>query len=238
MYRLGMADLFEKRDTVRARLLDAIPESYSPWAHLAGTLGVGVATLAVGAWGLRDVKAWQLAAVPATLLIANFFEHAVHKHLLHHRRWPWHELFDRHTPEHHMVYHEHDMAIRDYRELKLVLIPAVGVLGIVLSNVPIALAFGKLLAPNVGYLFLVTSASYMVSYELMHLSYHLPEDHPIGRSRLVKWLRAHHAHHHDPKLMSKWNFNVTLPLADWVLGTTHHGEAKSRAPVAAAKQPA
>ena len=32
-------------------------------------------------------------------------------------------------------------------------------------------------------------------------------------------LRRHHALHHDPKLMQKWNFNVSLPLWDLVRGT-------------------
>jgi len=29
--------------------------------------------------------------------------------------------------------------------------------------------------------------------------------------------------------MQRWNFNVTVPLADWVLGTIHHEGVERRA---------
>jgi len=45
----------------------------------------------------------------------------------------------------------------------------------------------------------------------------------VGRSRLIRWLRRTHAMHHTPELMQKWNFNVTVPLADVVLGTLYRG---------------
>ena len=65
-----------------------------------------------------------------------------------------------------------------------------------------------------------TAIGYAVSYEWLHLSYHLPHDHPVGRSRLIRALRRHHAIHHDPRLMQRWNLNVTVPLWDVVMGTT------------------
>jgi sterol desaturase/sphingolipid hydroxylase (fatty acid hydroxylase superfamily) len=37
----------------------------------------------------------------------------------------------------------------------------------------------------------------------------------------VRALRRHHAVHHDPELMQRWNFNVTVPLWDLVRGTIH-----------------
>ena len=116
------------------------------------------------------------------------------------------------------------MAIRSTREFKLVLIPAAGVLGIVLITAPFAFAFGRLASANAGWLFLVTAASMMVSYEVLHLSYHLSPKGFIGGSWLISTLRRHHARHHDPRLMQRWNFNVTLPLFDWIFGTIHHRE--------------
>jgi sterol desaturase/sphingolipid hydroxylase (fatty acid hydroxylase superfamily) len=62
---------------------------------------------------------------------------------------------------------------------------------------------------------------YVVAYEWLHLAYHLPADSRIGRSRFIGWLRRHHATHHTPELMQRWNFNVTVPFADWVLGTIY-----------------
>ena len=55
----------------------------------------------------------------------------------------------------------------------------------------------------------------MVSYEVLHLCYHAPKDSFIGRLSLIRVLRAHHARHHDPRIMQRYNFNVTVP--------SHHG---------------
>ena len=43
-------------------------------------------------------------------------------------------------------------------------------------------------------------------------------------------LRRHHAWHHTPELMQRWNFNVTVPLADWILRTIHPGTRDAAAP--------
>lgn len=207
------------RETLRAALVERIPRWYSPWAHLAATTGIGVAILALALTNLRAVSAAELLIVPAVFCISNFVEWLAHRYLLHRRTWPMHVLYDRHTPEHHRVYQVGDMAIRDWRELRLVLIPATGVLGIVLVMVPGALFAGALLGANAGWLFLLTSSGYVVSYELTHFVYHLPKEHKLAQLPPVRVMRNHHATHHDPSLMRHWNFNVTVPLADWVLGT-------------------
>jgi len=204
----------ERRERVRAEATAEIPWWYVPWGHLAGTTGIGVAVLVVSTvqlirLGTTHFTDWLV--VPGVFLLANFFEWRVHKHVLHRRRWPFQVIYDKHTPMHHMVYVEEDMALRSTKEFRLVLIPAAGVLGIVLAASPIAPA---------GWLFLLTASLYMVSYEVLHLCYHAPQDSFIGRLAFIRVMRAHHAKHHDPRFMQKWNFNVTVPLFDWLMGTT------------------
>ncbi len=207
------------RKKIRGRLLEAIPSSYSPWLHLAATTGIGVLLLGLGIHGVHAVRFLELLAIPATVLFANAFEWRAHKDLMHRLREPMGFLYRRHTPEHHAVYVEDDMAIHDWRELKLVLIPAWGVFGIVLTLAPFAALMGWLTTSNAGWLTLVSAGLYMVGYELSHLSYHLPPESFVGRLALVRVLRRHHARHHDPRLMHRWNFNVTIPLFDWIHGT-------------------
>ncbi len=214
-----LAGLRAKAEETRARLLGGIPAGYSPWVHLAATTGVGLGALGVGLWGVGGVKAAELLAIPVTVVVANGLEWWAHKYLLHRRTRPFEVLYDRHTPEHHAVYWEETMAVGSYRELKLVLMPALGVLGAVVAMVPMAAAFGAVFTANTGWIVLTTSACYLVSYELLHTAYHLPEDHPLGRNPLLRWLSKHHARHHDPRQMRTKNFNVTLPLFDWLLGT-------------------
>jgi sterol desaturase/sphingolipid hydroxylase (fatty acid hydroxylase superfamily) len=203
----------------RRRLIRKVPAWYSPWVHLAGTVGIGVVTLFLAAPHLAGPTAYDFVTVPVALVFANLVEWLAHKHLMHHRRRPFTVLFDRHTPEHHRVYVYETMAIEDLRELRLVLIPALGVLGIVLLAVPAAIVAGLLVNENVGWLFLMTSAVYVVGYELSHLAYHLPERSLVYRLPFLRALREHHARHHHPELMQKANFNVTIPLFDLVFGT-------------------
>ncbi|HEX6276292.1 MAG TPA: sterol desaturase family protein [Polyangiaceae bacterium] len=203
----------------RRRLIRKVPAWYSPWAHLAGTVGVGVATLCAAAPRLEGPAPSDFITIPVALVFANLVEWLAHKHLMHHRRRPFTVLFDRHTPEHHGVYGYETMAIEDPRELRLVLIPALGVLGIVLLAAPAALVAGLLVNDNVGWLFLMTAAVYVVGYELSHLAYHLPERSLVYRLPFLRALREHHARHHHPELMQKANFNVTLPLFDALFGT-------------------
>jgi len=208
-----------RREAFRDEMLRAVPRWYSPWGHLAGTAGVGLVAIGLALYHISGLRLLELVTVPLVLLLANLFEWHVHKKLMHRRFRLMPVLYDRHTPEHHRIFHYHDMAIRNVRELRLVLIPAMGVLGIVLCTVPPALLAGLLVTPNVGWLLLSTSASYVVAYELTHLCYHLPEGSIIYRVKLVRVLREHHARHHDPRLMQKFNFNVTVPLGDLLFGT-------------------
>lgn len=227
-----LAGMRRKAEETRARLVGKIPPEYNPWLHLAATTGVGVGALGLGLWAVGPLKAAELAVIPLTVVVANGTEWWAHKVLLHRRTWPMELLYDRHTPEHHAVYHDGAMEVQSYRELKLVLMPAIGVLGAVVATAPLSAAFGALFSANAGWVFLTTAACYLVSYELLHTAYHLPKEHPISKNPLIRWLSKHHAKHHDPRLMRSWNFNVTLPLFDWLMGTI----AKEDAPVEAAKE--
>ena len=217
-----------RRDAVRARSLREIPWWYNPYAHLASTTGIGLVVLVVSLSRLHGVRWTDLLVVPVVVLIANFYEWQVHKSVLHKRFWPFEVIYDKHTPMHHMIYVEEDMALRSAQEFRLILIPAAGVLGIVLAAAPIALGLAWLWSAAAGWLFLLTASLFMVSYEVLHLCYHAPADSFIGRLRLIQVLRAHHARHHDPRLMQRYNFNVTVPLFDWIMGTMAppRGEAR------------
>jgi hypothetical protein len=206
------------RDAYREELSGEIPRWYSPLGHVAATFGAGA--LAIGAAAIK-VKApllSELTTIPLVLVLSNFGEWQIHKRLLHRKIWPLQTLYKQHTAHHHRIYRYRDMEIRGNREIKFVLIPAVGVAGVIILAVAPAALLSLLVSSNVGWLFFGTTAAYIIAYEGTHLLYHLPES-VTGSSRLVRFLKEHHARHHDPRLMQKWNFNVTLPLADWVLRT-------------------
>src|SRR6266540_687943 len=196
------------REELRADLLSRIPRWYSPWLHLAFPALAGIAIVAFALSLVSDLRTWQLAYVPL------FLE----------------ALYVRHTPQHHGVYVADDMFIRDWRELKLILLPAWGVLAIIAASSPVALALAVLGQRNLAALWVASAVVYVLSYEWLHLAYHLPAEGAIGRLRVTRWLRQHHQRHHAPQLMQRWNFNVTLPLWDHVRGTVWHATDQAPAP--------
>lgn len=221
---IGPAGAAEPAGSVHERhrraIVALIPRWYSPAFHLAFPTLVGLAVLVAALSRVHDLRPVELLAIPATLLVAFAFEWRVHKSVLHRRVPLLDVIYERHELQHHVIYTYDDMAMRERRELWLILVPAYAVLLIGLINAPLAYLAGKLLAPNVGLIFLVTSMWFFITYEWLHLAYHLPPTHPIGRLRLIGVLREHHRRHHDPRLMKSWNFNVTVPLFDWIHRTT------------------
>ncbi|MGH7898933.1 MAG: sterol desaturase family protein [Candidatus Binatia bacterium] len=209
----------EKRDKLRAQVLAEAPRWYNPWVHLAvpSLFGIGIIVAAVSL--LEAPSPWVWLTVPIVYLFTNANEWYIHRDLLHKRSLIAPILYDRHTPEHHMIYVTDDMAMRNDGEFRLVLIPAYGLFLIFVALLPLAGTIWWLGFRNVALLYTATAMGYAVSYEWLHLSYHLPYDSRIGQLGLIKALRRQHAVHHDPRLMQRWNFNVTIPLWDWVQGT-------------------
>ncbi len=213
------------RDRVREEAVAAIPRWYNPWGHLAFPSLVGLGLIAASL-RLLEAPTWrEWLTVPIVLVLVNLHEWNVHRHVLHRRMWPLEVLFWRHTPEHHVIFVRDDMAMRATREFRLVLIPFYGILAIFLVSLPITAGLWALVSRNVALLWVASTMGYVVAYEWLHLAYHLPASSPIGRSGVIRWLRRHHATHHTPELMQRWNFNVTVPLADWLLGTIYRGRA-------------
>ena len=79
-----------------------------------------------------------------------------------------------------------------------------------LRLVPAGLLLRALAGTNVAALFVATAMGYFLGYEWLHLAYHLGHGGP---------LRRHHAAHHDPAQMGRYNFNITFPVCDLLFGT-------------------
>ena len=216
----------EHRDALRAKLLTG--RFYSPWVHLGITSLVGLGAMVAAATQLHEVKWWQVAFGVGLWVLANATEWRIHKTLLHHRTPGFTLLYDRHTPQHHVIYLTDDMAIRSWREFKLVLLPSYAIVAIFAGLSPVIamiwLGWPFHLAAdvdqhNLAAVFTLVTMGFVVSYEWLHLSYHLPADHFVSKLSLIKVLSRCHAIHHHPVRMNKWNFNVTVPLWDVVKGT-------------------
>jgi len=207
------------REEFRKEVVAKIPAGYSPYFHLVFPSLIGLGSAATALAMLREVNLYDVWFIPLVYMASNAVEWRAHKDILHRRTPPHQLLYDRHTPVHHRVFMTDDMAIRDTREFALVLIPPYGILLILAVVAPLGGLLWHFNLHNAACFFVATTMLYVVSYEWLHLAYHLPATHPIARLGLIQKLKRHHATHHDPRLMQQWNFNVTVPLWDWVRGT-------------------
>lgn len=203
----------------RQAIVELVPSWYRPLPHLVLPSLFGLLAAVFAAAQIRQLRLIELCAVPITVLIGFGFEWSVHKTVLHRRVRGLEVIYERHELQHHVAFTHDDMAMRGPRELQLILMPAYAIVLIALFNAPIAYVAARLVSPNVGYLYLLTAMAFFLSYEWLHLAYHLPKGHPIGRLRLLARLREHHRRHHDPRRMRAWNFNVTVPVFDWIRRT-------------------
>lgn len=64
-------------------------------------------------------------------------------------------------------------------------------------------------------------ACYIATYEIFHWSIHCPDKFLFRTSRWFLFLTEHHRRHHH---RSNVNYNVVLPLADWLFNTLSHRE--------------
>lgn len=227
-------------EQLRAELLSvAIPPSYKPLPHLLVPSAFGFAGIAASLLLLRDVRAVELLTVPITYLAGLGFEWRVHKDLLHRRIPPFQELYDRHERMHHVVFPEEDLGIRSPREVGLVLMPKAAIVGLFFMLLPLAAILMRLVSRNAALLMVATGLLFFLVYEWMHLIYHLPATSWLGRRGFVTYLRTLHQRHHNPKRMKRWNFNVTLPVFDFLHRTlwSPEREASRQASRAAKSRP-
>lgn len=199
---------------------EEIPAGYSPHAHLAFTFGVGGLCFGISLWMLQDVRALELLVVPLAFLYANLAEYLGHRYPMHRPFRGLGLIYRRHAGQHHRFFtHEH-MPFDGLRDLRAVLFPPILVVFFFGGfGLPAWWLLSLTLGDNVAWLFIATGIAYYLNYEVLHLAYHLPPDHPLARLPLIRRLHWLHRQHHDPRHMAHLNFNISYPLCDWMFGT-------------------
>ena len=205
------------REEYRARHIDA---RYSGALHFLFTSLGSLSVIVLAAARVEAPRALELLTVPITFLFANYVEYRGHKGPMHRPRRGLSLLFERHTRQHHRYYTHDAMSYEGTRDFKMVLFPPVMLLfflGVVAA--PLGTALFLLASRNVALLYVATAMGYFLAYEWLHFCHHLPADSPAARIGVLRRLRAHHLAHHDPARMNSWNFNISFPICDWLMGT-------------------
>jgi hypothetical protein len=199
-----------------------IGPNYSGPGHFVFTAAFSLGLIAFSILQLENVQPMEWLTIPLTFLYANFSEYFGHRGPMHHPRPGLGKIFERHTRQHHVFFTSDNMQFDSPRDYKAVLFPPVLVIFFLLAfGTPVALLLSWLTTGNVAWLFAITGTAYFLNYELLHFAYHTPADSWVSRLPGMAVLRRHHTLHHDQSLMSHKHFNITYPIADWVMGTLH-----------------
>lgn len=211
----------ERQSRFRASYLEAI----SPWYH--GLVHVGVmyaAGIAAIAWcvGQLTRPSWEWLLIIPIALAGNFVEWGMHMHVMHRLKdvFALRAIYDRHTRQHHQYFTDNDTSIHSIREFRIVFFPwrVLVVLGV--ASVVLGWLVSLLLGPNAGYMVPITMIGHYMVYESFHFCCHVPENAFVRHCPLINTIRRHHSAHHNMGIMMHINMNLTLPLADWALGTS------------------
>lgn len=207
----------EFRERYRA---SEIPAGYSPLLHLLFTFGGGTLALVLSLAQLQAVSAWEWLTVPIAFVYANLAEYVGHRFPMHHPVPGLKLVYRRHAGQHHRYFNHDSMPLLDGRDLRAVLFPPLLVIFFFGGfGLPVWLLLNALISANVAWLFIATGLAYYLNYELLHLSHHASAR---WQQRQPAWLRRWsrlHQLHHDPKRMTRCNFNITYPLGDLLFGT-------------------
>lgn len=215
--------------TDRAALRAWIPASYSAMRHLGGLVAVG--SLALVVLALRfgpTVRAVDLLAAPATLLIGSLLEYLTHRWLMHVPRACLRRAWNAHFGRHHHFYRREAPTWEQPRDVWLILFSPGDTLVLVgILALPGAL-LSLVLAPGAWAIAVASTIVYFLGYELLHLLFHMPEGHASLALPGVAYLRGRHRRHHE-LADTHANYGVSSPLWDLVFGT-ERGAGRAGAP--------
>lgn len=199
----------------------------SGWAHLVTIVAGSLLAALVSLFFIDKLLILELLAIPISLVLANLVEYSVH-------RWPMHKavkvfgkrifksMYRTHSGKHHRYFTDEYMNMEcddDMHEVFASPSTVFSFIGFVI--IPIAALASLFISTNVALLFFASCLSYYGIYEFIHFSTHLPNTHPILKIPFIMKAKQHHKIHHNTKLMRKWNFNIGLPLMDFVFGTLY-----------------
>jgi len=161
---------------------------------------------------------WPAIGFAVGVVIASFFEWALHRYIMHRPIGKFDYPFRAHAIIHHHTFKaDHTYHLINDPDKKTIPMawwngPAI----IAVSMIPFLIVAGFLGRWDMACGSLVAFSSYYGAYEYIHWCMHLPKTRRVERSWVFYRLNGHHLLHH--RYMHK-NFNVVLPFADLCLGT-------------------
>ncbi len=211
----------ERQSRFRAHYLGQI----SPWYH--GLVHVGVmyaAGVSAIVWCVSQLTSptWEWLLIIPIAIAGNFVEWGMHMHVMHRLKdvFALRAIYDRHTRQHHQYFTDNDTSIHSIREFRIVFFPWRVLMVLVVASALLGGLVAWLLGPDAGFMVPITMIGHYLVYETFHFCCHVPENAFVRHCPLINTIRRHHSAHHNMGIMMHINMNLTLPLADWALGTS------------------
>lgn len=210
-------DTEQYREQYRAQ---HIPAWYVGYLHLGFTVLMSVTIITWGIMQLESVQWHEWLMIPFAFVYANLMEYLGHRYVMHIPRTGLKQIYLRHSKQHHRFFTDQNMPFAGHQDYKVTLFPLVlvvfffGVFG-----TPLWLLTNLLLGANMSWLLVIVAVAYFLNYELFHFAYHCSEDAWLMKIPGFRSMRQLHLQHHVPELMSRYNFNITYPIGDWLFGT-------------------
>jgi hypothetical protein len=161
---------------------------------------------------------WCLGGFVVGVVFGSFFEWTLHRYVMHRPIWNFRYAFRAHAVVHHQTFKaDQTYHLQDEKDKETI--------PMAWWNGPVLIAIGVLPFALISWLvgewgfaaggFFAFSV-YYGTYEYIHWCMHLPKARRVEKPWWFRKLNGHHLLHH--RYMHK-NFNVVLPLADFLLGT-------------------
>jgi hypothetical protein len=155
-------------------------------------------------------------AFVASFIYCSFLEWVLHKHFMHSTQF-MREPFERHAVQHHGMHRSCRSFFADRREEPHYMLVGASFFPILwLLHLPVFAAIEFFVARGAGFGAALGTACYCLCYEVIHWCEHVPRNRWFERTRWFQFLLEHHRVHHK---YARKNYNVVLPLADWLFGT-------------------
>ncbi len=208
----------------RQRYRADISRYYCGWLHMLSVAAIGLAVIGYSIAQLRQPELGDWLLLPATLVLVNFAEYYAHRWLGHRKTRLGKLFYQRHSGDHHSFFLHDAMNYESVRDWRVVLFPSYLIIAFTVGLVlPGGYLLSQTLGDNAAYFYAIGAIGGYLLYEVLHFSYHIAE----GRweEKLFLFIpgwqalrNSHRLHHHRDKMTEK-NFNITLPIFDYLLGS-------------------
>lgn len=219
---LMSTEMTNRQRAYRATYRERVAGWYNGWLHVFIIYTIGFTALYIYGSNVHEARWWEWIIVPVTLLAANFFEWWIHRYVMHRPSQipAFRAIYTRHTLMHHQFFTETEMRFADSHDWRVTFFPPYALATFTLMSIPLAIAAGLVLSPNVGWLLIATTTSMYLVYEFMHFCCHVEDNWFVRNAPLVNTIRRHHTAHHNQSMMMERNMNLTVPVMDWLFGTS------------------